>query len=224
MLAGACTPTKRWSAPVLLAAVCVLALFTPSCRPQQKDNQTAPAGLTEWQVLAEGDLVRLEAQAVLYRAADGTQCLVRLRVTNVSAAPVGAAVTDDPLFVFPNQWSTSPEPRRRVIDELEFLPKAITTEERERVLGAYHASGLAAVPPGGSANYWRAFSGQCPSAGAVPSGHYLIFSLSGRLRVTDGQRVEELTLLGAPPETRDVVMRPPLRWQPLPPGAQRVPP
>ena len=226
MSAGARTPRTRRFRPVPLGAVCCLALLILQ-QPRNvmsQEGQAIPGGRPEWRLLAEGNLARLEAEPVLYRGEDESQCLVRLRVTNVAIDTIGVSMAGDPFLVFLNQWSTSHQPRRMVIDELELPRTAITTEERQLLLGAYQAGDLVAIPPQKSTDFWRAFSGRCPNDGAVPPGHYLILSLSGRLRTTDGKRIEELTLLGAEPESRDLALRPPLQWLPLPMGARRIPP
>ena len=228
MLVPVWIPRRRPGVRRPLGALGVLASVTLFCTQSalaQKSCIHAAALIPfEWRVLAAGRLGRLQAQAVLYRTADRSQCLVRVRITNVSPVPVAAAVDSDPLFVFLNQWSTSSEPRRLVIDEMELSAQGITKVEQDQLLELHRTGRLAAIPFNTSVDYWRRFSGQCPSDNRVPPRHYLILSFSGRVRLTDGTTVEELTLLGGRPETRDVAVRTPLRWATLPRGARRVPP
>ncbi|MGH7527608.1 MAG: hypothetical protein ACREMX_12995, partial [Gemmatimonadales bacterium] len=116
----------------------------------------------DWHLLARGNFVHVLTQAALYRAADTTSCLMRVGISNTSTRRVGVDLGDYWNVIYPNQWSVSPEPRRRVIDEMELVPRQLTSQERRGLLERYWSGALVLIQSRTSADYFREFNGRCP--------------------------------------------------------------
>ena len=190
---------------------------------QAQADTSAPSVEVRWQVVHDGRLGAVLVERALYTPPDSSTALIRVRIRNRSPRTVGVDLYDAWNVVFLNQWGPSPAPRRLVIDEGELRLAPMSPEDTAALLDRYRKQVLVMIPPGRSEDYFREFAGRRPS-GAASDNPYLILSLSGRLWVTDGQVAEDLTLIGAPPETRDVVLRLPVPWCPLPAAGRVVAP
>ncbi len=192
----------------------------PAPSRQGRDDERVPD--PEWHPLASGSLVQVLAAPTLYRARETVGCLVRVKVSNTSSKRIGVDLRDYWNVIYPNQWTVSPEPRRLVVDETELSPRPLNNQERRLLRERYRREALTFIQPHGAGEYLREFNGTCPTSPDLRRGRYVIMSMSGRLWVTDGEQVEEVTLLGLPPERRDVVMALPLAWADLPGGIRVI--
>ncbi len=176
----------------------------------------------EWHLLAGGRLVRIFATPTLYRAGETAGCLMRVKVSNTSSKRIGVDLSDYWNVIYPNQWTVSPEPRRLLIDETELSPRPLSNHERRLLRERYRGEALTFIEPHAAGEYLREFNGTCPTGPDLRRGRYLIMSMSGWLWITDGEQVEEVTLLGLAPERRDVVMPLPLAWAEPPRGIRVI--
>ncbi len=192
----------------------------PSEARGQAATVIAPGG-RRWLPVIRGRLASIEAEPALYAESDSGPALVRIRVRNLSPRPLAVAAGDYWSVVFPNQWGFHHHPYRTTVDEPELQLSPLGPEDTLRLLAAQRRRTTLRVPPGNSVEYFREFAGGRP-ASADSAAAYLIISLSGRLLVSDGLIAEELTLIGAPPETRDLVIPTPLTWQRVPRHARVI--
>lgn len=200
-----------------------LLLFGAAGVPSEAPGQAAAgiaAGGRPWQPIIRGRLASIEAEPAVYAESDSGPALVRIRVGNLSLRPLAVAA-DYWSVVFPNQWGFHRHPYRTTVDEPEFQLPPLGRDDTLRLLVAQRERAMPLVPPGNSVEYFREFAGGRPGpAGSAAS--YLIISLSGRLLVSDGLTAEELTLIGALPKTRDLVIPLPLTWRQVPQHARII--
>src|SRR5262245_16762821 len=74
----------------------------------------APGG---WVPLGAGALVRVEAERALYQQTGAPHFYVHIRVTNLTARPLGLDTRTRELTVYPNQWGRGDLPNRVAVDE-----------------------------------------------------------------------------------------------------------
>jgi pimeloyl-ACP methyl ester carboxylesterase len=187
-------------------------------RSQGRVSTTKLAGV--WIPVARGGLVTVSVERALYEKPGSAHFFVCVRVTNEAPAEIGVDLRSAHEVFYPNQWGTAPRDHREVIDEGRLVLPPFDAARAASVTGAYRAGALTRIPRGGALTYYVEFNASGPRDvdAQVKSWPWLIVSMDGQLRATDGARAERVT----PPEddgAREVAMRAPVVWKQVPPGA-----
>jgi hypothetical protein len=123
-----------------------------------------------------------------------------------------------------NQWSAIDTAERTIIDESREIRAAFNDEDQASLVKAFHAGKLVRIPAGNSVVYYCPFIGEdrASNRAAVDKLHtkFVILSMDGELRVTDGKQSESLRC-GEPGEA-DVSIARPVPWHTVPSGGRIV--
>jgi hypothetical protein len=160
-----------------------------------------------WKPWVSGQLIAMEVEDALYLDRTGALCL-RLRIRNLSSQKVGLSQPQ----VRINQWTTSPQSRRLVVDERRQVLAPMAADEVQHLSQQFRQGTLIPLEPGQSRSFFLRFSGQAP--GPDLKGN-LVISLDGFCRAVQAQGGEQV----APPAdfTRcDLTWPAPQRFRPLP--------
>jgi hypothetical protein len=142
-----------------------------------------------WRAWKTGQMLALEVENRLYRNAAHQLCL-RVGVRNLSTLPIGL----DPNFGLTiNQWCTSQQATRQVVDERRLPYKPMTPADCRDLQSRLRRSQLTQIAPGQMHSFWVSFNGP---AGALEVDKarekYLILSLDGQIRCSNGETCESL--------------------------------
>lgn len=201
------------SATMAIVTMFVLALGAPP---------SAAASPSAWQRIETGSLVAIDAEDALYQATGSPHFFVHLRLVNVSAQSIGVDLRAPWQTAYPNQWGRSATPTRTVIDERRANVRPLDPAARAALVSALLLHAITAIPPHGSMDYYAEFNASGRSDVDASAGPFVIVSLGGELRATDGTHVEQLPLDRFPPVQPDLVVHAPFRWQIVPPGGRIV--
>lgn len=210
-----------------LAAVAVLggsALLGPRAavaQPLVARGAPARAGAA-WQRIAAGPLLAIEVEDALYEAAGSPHFFVHVRLVNLARRPLGVDLRAPWQTAYPNQWGRGDEAARTAIDEGRAVVRPLDAAGRAALLAAFRAGGLTTIAPGASADYYAVFNASGRADVDGRPGRYVLISLGGELRATDGARVDQIALERFPPEQPDAVVHAPIRWGRVPAGARVV--
>jgi hypothetical protein len=170
--------------------------------------------------LFEGELAKIEMERSLYDLPGKDEFFVAFRITNLTDKPLGIDLSRYSSVLYPNQWGFSETLERRRIDERRIIPKALSADEQAKLFARFHAGELAMIEPRQVIVYYRDFNGPGRDQFVKDRilGTYVIISIDGQLRITDGKRVEDFHYdPHIPSEPSDVVLRREWPFQPLPP-------
>jgi hypothetical protein len=183
------------------------------------------ASLDGWSTCARSKWVAVDAERVLYQAADSKEFWVHFRVRNLAAHPVGVQLKAGWQVFYPNQWQGSPTPHRQEINERRLNVSPLTDVETKALLGAWKEKALMFIPAQGDIDYFRVFNGSGNSRKEldVQAGAFMIVAIDGQFRVTDGAAAEEVAP-GPDEESRELSLASPVKWSALPLHALRVEP
>jgi hypothetical protein len=167
----------------------------------------------------------VDVERRLYERPGDEHFLIRVRVRSVGERPLGLELRDYRTVVYPNQWGAQRGPRREVIDEGRMPARPLDDARCADLRHGFEAGELAALPPGGSVEYYREFNASDRAdVDAQATEAYLFVSLAGQTLVTDGERCENLTLDWEPDgdgegDGTDLILTAPIRWGSVPAGA-----
>jgi hypothetical protein len=174
-----------------------------------------------WSTVASGRLATVQMERVLYEATGSTDFWVHFRVHNRSAAPLGVQLEPGWQVLFPNQFGASQVDHREVIDERRLVVPPLDAAARRGLEEAWRGQRLISVAPGGDRDYFRPFNGAGRAQIDALEGPFVIISVDGELRLTNGEEVEQLR--PAEGSGREVAFPVPVRWREVPASAVRVP-
>lgn len=184
-----------------LALIAILAVMEP-----------AAAG-PPWRTWKSGQMLALEVQGRLYRNAAQQLCL-RLGLRNLSNLPVGL----DPNFGLTiNQWCSSQRATRQLVDERRLPYKPMTPADCRDLQARFRRSQLLQIAAGQVHYLWVSFNGP---AGALEVDKapekYLILSLDGQIRCSNGETCESLGRRDEEYGDADLAFPRPFTWGQVP--------
>jgi len=182
-------------------------------------TQSAPAGAAQWHRVGKGDLAAVDVERALYEKTGERHFLVRFRVTNLADRPIAADLREYSKVIYPNQWGKSDSDHRLAIDERRMVYQELPEADRTRLLADFGARRLTNIPAGKSIDYYREFNASARADVDRSQGKYLIVSLDGELRLTDGAKVEQFSCdwnHGRTVEQTDLVIPMPVPWKTVP--------
>lgn len=174
-----------------------------------------------WRSHAQGALLGVSLEASLYERAGSPHFFVRVRLENRTAAPLGVDLSERWHALYPNQWGRGDERQRTVINERIAVATPLDAAAQARLREAFRRSALALLGPSGSLEYFAEFNASGRAEVERQAGRFVLVSMRGELRATDGARVEQLAFDDRHGlRTSDLVVEAPLRWGLVPPGAR----
>jgi hypothetical protein len=160
----------------------------------------------------------------LFEQQDGKYFLACVRVTNKSDREIGVDLRSRRYCVGINQWSATDTAERIIINESREIPVPFTPEEQAKLVAAFHAEKLVRVPVGKHVDYYYPFIGEERSSNRAAveklKTKFVILSMDGELRVTNGEQTE-LLRCGEPGDA-DVSIPRPVTWHRVPFGGRIV--
>ena len=201
---------------VLLFAVSSATLAIAEDPPSHRQTD-AQATHTSHQLI-EGKLATVFVAKSLYEQQPNKYFLARVRVVNRTDREIGVDLRSHRFCVHINQWSASERAERITIDESREIRRPFTADDRAKLVKAFRDDKLVRISPGRSVDYFCAFNGEerasVRAAVDRASGKFLILSMDGELRVTNGEDCEVLCC-GDPGEA-DVAIPKPIPWEKVP--------
>lgn len=177
-----------------------------------------------WMPLAQGSLVRVEVERAFFELAGNPHFFVHVRVSNDGAAPVAVDLRSRWQTIYPNQWGGSDTPTRTVVDERRATVERMDAAAQGQLRAAFRAGALSPVPAHGAMDYYAEFNASGRAEVDRQALRYVLVSLAGELRATDGARTEQLSLDWSAAATRapDLAVASPLPWSAVPAGALAI--
>lgn len=174
-----------------------------------------------WQLLSEGTMAAVYVEKALYERDDLPHFYVRLRVEPKGRGVRHVDLASEDSGFRPNQWGMHPEPRRGAINEMRLRQPAgiLEGEARARALADFEHGGwiaLGKAVDAAAVETFRPFNRSSPRDVKAREGAYFILSLDGNVRVSDGERFENLANVEEDYERYDLVLPTPVSWKPLP--------
>jgi hypothetical protein len=195
----------------------------PAAKPDPPASQPAEnstVGTGQWHRLATGELAAVDVERTPYEKEGQRHFFIHVRITNLANRRVGIDLSNYWKVIYPNQWGMEDADHRTLIDERRMVYKDLDEAAREALVAAFRAGGLTVIPPGKSIDYYREFnaSGRADVDRQTKQGKYLIVSLDGVLRLTDGKAVEQVSCAwGRKTEAEtDVVIPTAIPWRAIP--------
>jgi hypothetical protein len=223
---------RRWIPTVLLTTLVASARGPATAQPRTPPSSgRAPTTAPGWQRYGTGALVRVELETSLYQLASSTggqgKFFVHVRLVNLARRPVGVDLSSRARTVYPNQWSRGDDAARSEIDERRALVPPLAPPDATTLRGAHARGQLRTIAVGGAVDYYAEFNGDGRAAVDALPGRYVLVSIAGEVRATDGQRVEQLAFDFSPhaAASADACLRvpaAPLGWSVVPVGATVV--
>jgi len=181
--------------------------------------------------VASGSLARVSVERALYRREGAPHFFVRVRIENCAERPLSVDVASAQEVIYPNQWGLLQDEERGIIDEerREFAdPGAAAC----MAIREAHAQGaLPVVEPRGTLDYFCEFNASGPGdvnaqVAALPEARFVFVSMDGRLLLTDGDTVEQLSCTWweecKEPESTTVIIPLPIEWHDVPRAARLI--
>lgn len=159
-----------------------------------RTNSTASiVNENKWHQVFRGRLAQVEVDETLYERRRDEDCLIAVRVTNVTDRPIGVDLRKYWNVIYPNSWGFSKTPAPELVDEERMIREPISPKDKSKLQHDFESNRLTAIMPKASINYFRGFSiGRNIRKEIDTSGNlFLIVGLEGTLRITDGQSIEE---------------------------------
>ena len=104
-----------------------------------------------------------------------------------------------------------------MIDERRSQIAPPTPGQIAQLVSNFHEGVITAIPAGDSVSYYREFNASGRRDVAAATGKYFILSLDGRLLLTDGRMVEQLSCSWEEQRaSTDLVIALPIRWGQVP--------
>lgn len=233
------------NALVLVALAGVIGLATTACTPSSSPLSAGSAPITatvanappegaarpaqetprsgrdpQWASIAKSHQAEVLVERALFERPGEPHFFVHVRIVNETASMLGVDLRSYFDVYYPNQWCTSPIPRRVDINEGRLVPEPLDAVARSKLVADFRAGLLAGIPARGSVDYYRDFNASSRAdVEAQSRGYrYLIVVMDGRLDVADDADVERIL----PPQNdsvREVVLDVPVRWAQVPDGA-----
>jgi hypothetical protein len=186
------------------------------------------ADADSWFVLAKGKLAEVAVEHVLYESAPTDYFLIHIRVTNQTDYTLGIDLRDRWGAVYPNKWGYQPQREPIIINEMRRrrIDKLLTEKEQAQLKAEFAAGKLNSIPAKQSVDYFQIFNASSAhDVKTKPQEKYLMISLDGEQRITDGQTVERLSLEWGPgmgPVQTSLIIPTPILWKPLPAKARVI--
>jgi hypothetical protein len=107
-----------------------------------------------------------------------------------------------------------------VIDERRFVLGPLDAPSAAVIVADYRAGALASIVPGGTLEYYEEFnaSGRADVDAQSKSSPFVIVTMDGQLKVSDGTRAERV-INSANDASREVPIHAPVVWKSIPSGA-----
>lgn len=210
----------------LLALVAASLFVVPaSVEDAPAEMQEAKKNMSnEWHPLIKGRLATVSVHQALYETKTGKYFLARVRVTNQSKQNIGVDLRGRQGIRI-NQWGASAAKQRGIIDEARAIRDPFKATDKARLTTAFRNKKLQMIPAGKSIDFYRAFNGRdvdsVRKAVDAAKGKYLILSMDGEVRVTNGTAAEVLGC--GEPGNADVVIEQPVTWKTVPANARVLP-
>jgi hypothetical protein len=165
-----------------------------------------------------GQLAAVSVERALYRGA-GSRFYIHVRIDNRVGSPIWVPVSDYTQSIYPMQWERSQLDHREVIDELRepHIPL-----DRDRIREELLKGSMTRLQAAGRIDVYREFYGEAYQAVDAAPGRWVLVALDGRVLVTDGTRVDDLTVGEDEASRLLVVPAAPLVWQKLPTHARVI--
>ena len=165
--------------------------------------------------LVVGKLAKVSVAPALYERKDDKQFFIRVSVHNQTNREIAVDLRDPRFVISLNQWGVFDRPERGIIDERRMEAVEFTVDDRKRLNAAFaRKRDLVHVPSGKSVDYYWPFNGPIDKSTRTAvdgaGGQFVILSMAGELRVTDGKQCEILRC-GEPGEA-DVAIPRPIPW------------
>jgi beta-lactamase regulating signal transducer with metallopeptidase domain len=177
-----------------IIAPIVLKAQAGDATPSATQPATAPRAGGQWHSIGGSQFASIEVERKLYEAASTEHFLIHVRITNTTDRAIGADLRDYWNVIYPNQWSMSTKDHRQVIDERRMVRIALGQEQRRELIEALGAGRLARIEPGKSIDYYREFNAGSRRDVEKQADKFMLISLDGEQRLTDGKIAEQNAL------------------------------
>ena len=166
-----------------------------------------------WRTWKSGQMLALEVESRLYRNAAHQLCL-RVGVRNLSNLPIGL----DPNFGLTiNQWCNSPQATRQVVDERRRPYRPMTPADCSDLQSRFRRGQLTRIESGQVHFDWVNFNGPAGDPEVDEAREkYLILSLDGQIRCSDGETCESLGRRDEEFGEADLAFSRPFSWGQVP--------
>ncbi len=202
-----------------LIGVVSIAWFACSDGVPTPTGIAAPAIKTsDWTTVARGTGITVAIERALYGRQGSPHFFVRVRMTNAGQTDVGVDLRKYHEVFYPNQWGASAIDHREVIDERRIVLPAFDAPASAAVVADLHSGALTRILAGRSLDYYEEFnaSSRADVDAQSNSTGWVIVTMDGQLKITDGTQAERLV---PDDTTREVAIRTPIVWKTIPPGA-----
>jgi len=189
--------------------------------PRTRDRRSGRGTVNRWHEVFRGHLAKVDVDRALYERGKDEDCLIAVRVTNVTNRSVGVDLSKFWNVLYPNSWGSSNTPAPELVDEERWIREPISEKDKKRLMQDFSNHRLTTIVPHRSITYFREFTIGHNIRKEIDSvtNPYLIVGLDGVLEMTDGHRVEEVIFpmnsAGAE-RARWVVIRLPAVWETVP--------
>ena len=186
----------------------------PEPRPEPPKPMPTTSG---WTTIARDAGVIVAVEHVLYETAGDPHFFVRVRIE--SARGVAVDLRNYHEVFYPNQWGASETPQRTEINERR---RVLPPFDPAPVLADHAAGTLTPIAAGGTLDYYEEFnaSGRADVDAQTRGAVFVIVTMDGQLRVSDGKTAERLA--PSSDAAREVAIPTPVVWKSIPAGARTI--
>jgi hypothetical protein len=174
-----------------------------------------------WQRVIDGKMATVSVAKALFEQKDGKYSLAGFRVTNKTDQTIAVDLRSRNNCVWINQWSAIDTAEREIIDERRLVRPAFTKEDQAALASDFRTGTLVRIPAGKSVDYYCPFIGEDKDSNRAAVERlmtkYVILSMDGELRLSDGEQSECLRC--GEPGKADVSIARPVPWVKVPSGA-----
>jgi hypothetical protein len=161
-------------------------------------------------------MLAVEVENALFEASGHPHFYVHLRLVNLSNRAIGVDLRTPLQTAFPNQWGGSDQPSRQTIDERVPVVRRLDPATQNALRAAFRGRALRSIAPHASIDYYAVFNASTRSDVDAQARRYVLVTIRGELRATDGTRVEQLALDESLSREPDLVVSTPIRWSRIP--------
>jgi hypothetical protein len=192
--------------PLPLLAACLLLGALASSASAAVQEPADPA----WITAARGTMAEVRVERRIYAQTGSATFMLRFRIVNRGPGTLWADCSSGS-DVHPQQWGAIATAARGIVDETRAPRPTLDAAARKALVARIAGGGLAAIPSGGSLDLYREFDGGAGS-GRIEraTGPSVFVSTAGGCLVSDGTKVEDLSLEGEGFESHDVVVPAPV--------------